>query len=248
MTKKLEGKVAIVTGAGAGIGQAAALRLASEGAAVVCLDIVSTAETVQAIEGQHGRATGVRCDVSLEEDWAAAREAALQVNGRIDILVNVAGISPGDSFLDMKMETLDKVYAVNLRGTVLGMREVLPLMVEQQAGKIINISTGATLFGVPFLASYTASKGGIDAITRQAAVQFGEHNVQVNAICPGIVETGMLKTEEAKKALATTLTKIPMRRIAQPEDLAAVISFLAGPDADYVTGVVVPVDGGMAAS
>jgi NAD(P)-dependent dehydrogenase (short-subunit alcohol dehydrogenase family) len=247
MNGRLKDRVALVTGAGAGMGKATALRLAAEGAAVVCLDIRGMHETAEEVTAAGNRAVAMQCDVGREEDWRAVRDRTCEDFGRIDILANVAGLVINDTVAEMTNDRLNRLLDVNLRGPLLGMREVLPLMVAQQAGKVVNVSTSGTLLGAPNHASYSASKGGLNAVTLQAAVEYASCNIQINCVCPGATNTAMV-AQTPDETMAVIRSRIPAQRIAEPSELAAVIAFLASSDSDYLSGAIIPADGGMVAS
>ena len=242
----LAGAAAIVTGAASGMGRATALHAALEGAAVVCVDVVASDAVVEEIERTGGTAVAVAGDVRDPATWGRATGLALERFGRIDLLANVAGISPGpgeDTIVDQTEEGWQRVLDINLTAAWLGMRAVLPAMVEQRAGRIVNVASVAAVVGLPMLAAYTASKAGLAGLTRQAAVDYGRFGIRVNAVAPGDIDTPMSagNAPEVKEAL---LRRNPARRQGLAEEVAWVIVFLAGPGADFVNGQLLPVDGG----
>jgi NAD(P)-dependent dehydrogenase (short-subunit alcohol dehydrogenase family) len=242
---KLSGKVAVVTGAASGIGRATARRAAAEGAAVVCADIADPGETVSQIAGEGGRAAVVEHDVRRAESWARLVDRARSELGPIDLLANVAGIvaSGTDTAIDQDEAEWDRVLETNLKGTWLGMRSVLPGMVERGRGAIVNIASEAALIGIPGLLSYTASKGGVAGLTRQVAIEYVKQGVTVNAIAPGFIRTAI--QDGMDQALLDDMAAgIPIGRFGAPEDIAASVVHLFSADGAYITGQVLAVDGG----
>jgi NAD(P)-dependent dehydrogenase (short-subunit alcohol dehydrogenase family) len=246
--RMLEDKVAIVTGAGSGIGKAIAQRFAAEGALVVASD-VSGAEQHTAREiGE--RAVAVRADVSRVDEVRALIESTVSTFGRIDTLVNNAGIE-GDqaTTADCSEENFDRVIAVNLRGVFLGMKYALPVMLRGGGGSIINVASVAGLVGFPNIPAYCASKGGVVQLTRTGALEYARQHVRVNAICPGVIWTPMVErfsrdTEEGRQQMEQME---PVGRLGTPEDVAAMAVYLASDESAFVTGTALPVDGGMIA-
>lgn len=250
----LAGKVAIVTGAAQGIGQACALRLAGEGAKVAVCDVngAGAAEVVDAIAIEGGHAESVRCDVSKPEDVAAALDSTLRAYGRVDVLVNNAGILDDAPFLDLGLEELDRVLSVNLRGAFLMAQAAARQMVRQgrstpdgSAGAIVNMSSINEKFGLPDHVAYSISKGGISQLTRAAAVALAPHGIRVNAVGPGTIDTPILAGVIKDAAFRSkVLSRTPLGRFGRPEEIAAVVAWLASDEASYVTGTTVFADGG----
>ncbi len=249
---RLADKVAIITGAGGGMGRTAALMFAAQGARVVVAEYgeEAGAETVRLVETQGGQASLVRVDVSREADAKAMVDHAIDRFGRVDVLYNNAGIMPeaDHSVTDTEVAVWDQVMAVNVRGVFLGCKYAIPRMVEQGSGSVINIASFVALVGcsVPQDA-YTASKGALLALTRSLAVQFGPHGVRTNAICPGPVETPLLmdwlvKDEEAKRI---RLARNPTGRFGKPEEIVNMAVYLASDESRWTNGAQLVVDGGI---
>ena len=239
---RLSGKVAIVTGAGIGQGKATALRLAREGAAVIAAD-VSGAEKDTAAEIGEG-VLPFHCDVTQEADFEATIAAAVEEFGRLDVLCNVAGIADGGLITDVTQEQYDKMMNVDLRGVLFGMKHALRAMVAAgNGGAIINWSSAGGLNGTPFTAVYSAAKAGVISVTKAAAVEYGDKNIRVNALCPGFIHTEIM----GAFAPPGILEKAALLRGGQADEVAEVAAFLASDKASYVSGAIIPVDGGWSA-
>jgi len=245
---KLANKVALITGAGSGIGRACAMLFASEGAqiAVVDIDEPTAAETERLIRNQGGEAIAIRADVGQPEDVQAMVESTVKRFGTVDVLFNSAATEGPICFAaQISLEQFDRIMAVNLRGTWLGMKYVLPLMMEKRSGSIINISSLAGLKATPGGAAYCASKFGVIGITEAVAIEYGKYNIRANCIVPGWIETPMVHRLFGDKLPASSATAAPLRRVGQPEDVAKAALFLISDDAAYITGTVFTVDGGI---
>lgn len=261
MADRLVDKVAIVTGAGSGIGRAAASRFATEGAAVVCADVKDGQTTADAIKAGGGRAVGLDVDVTVADDTERMAATALEEFGRIDALYANAGIAGTGTALDCTPEMWDRVMAVNLTGVWLSMRAVLPDMTDRGSGSIINQASIGGLVGVPGIAPYAAAKAGVIGLTRQAAIDFGGANVRINAIAPGTAPTPLVtETYEQRAgitgkadpdpdaALQRAAQRYPLNRLGTVDEIANIALFLASDEASFVTGSVYVVDGGMTAA
>ncbi|MFI5610251.1 SDR family NAD(P)-dependent oxidoreductase [Amycolatopsis sp. NPDC051903] len=240
--------VALVTGAAQGIGRATAIRLAQDGSHVVCADIQDCADTVRDIKADGGSGEGVVLDVRVAAAWADAVGDVLGRLGRIDYLANVAGVVnmiSEDSVVGLTEEAWDDVIGTDLKGPWLGMRAVIPGMIERGGGRIVNISSLAALRGLPNLASYSAAKGGVAALTRQAAFEYAERNILINAIAPGTIDTPILAdiTPEMKQANANAHL---IRRLGRPEEIASMVAYFFR-EGSFLTGLVYAVDGGWSA-
>jgi 3-oxoacyl-[acyl-carrier protein] reductase len=247
MAGDLTGKVAVVTGGGQGIGKALALGLAGAGAAVVTADVLAenAASTARQIVADGGRALGVRVDVSKRAQVKAMIDSAIAELGRVDILINNAGVFPRGMVLDLEDETWDAVMDVNLRGTFLCSQAAARVMVAQgEGGRIINFASVAAFRPTSNGAHYAASKAGIVAFTRNMAFEVAEHQITVNAIAPGLTDTAQPRYGMTEEEIAASGPTIPLGRIAQPEDMLPTILFLCGPGGGYITGQTHHVNGG----
>ena len=244
--KRLEGKIAVITGAGRGIGAALARRFAAEGASVILNSLSdSAAKVAEDITASGGKAIAVQGDVSKADDVARIIEAAVATFGRIDILVNNAGITRDGLVMRMSEEDWDAVLDTNLKSVYLCCRAALrPMLKSRNGGRIINLSSVTGLAGNVGQANYAASKAGIIGLTKSLAKELATRQVTVNAIAPGYIATDMAAqmTDQAKQSM---LNRIPLGALGSPEDVAAVAAFLASDEAHYITGQTLTVDGGM---
>jgi NAD(P)-dependent dehydrogenase (short-subunit alcohol dehydrogenase family) len=254
MTGKLAGKVAVVTGAGSGIGRAAATLFAREAAVVVIIDLVAQAakETAAEITEAGGQAISVGADISAPGQVENAFTQIHSEYGRVDVLYNNAGVNSSGSVIDATDEDWDRSFAVNAKGTFLCSRAAARLMVQTGGGSIVNQGSVAAVVGVANFASYCASKGAVVALTRSMSVDLAPRGVRVNAICPGTVYTPLMEPMlrargggDMAAGMALTVAKYPIGRLGTPEEIAAVALFLASDDSSFLTGSVVTADGGM---
>jgi 2-hydroxycyclohexanecarboxyl-CoA dehydrogenase len=243
---RLDDKVTIVTGAGRGIGRGIVEKLAAEGAKVVVSDVdeESARETAGAIGGG---AVGLRADVTSKESVEAMVEEVVDRFGRVDVLVNNAGWDKVEPFLKSNESDWERVIAINLYGTLHCCKAVLPVMVEQEYGKVVNIGSDAGRVGSSGEAVYSAAKGGIISFTKTLAREMARYKINVNCICPGPADTPLFAEigEENPKLKEALQKAIPFRRLALPQDLANAVTFLASDEAEYITGQTLSVSGGL---
>jgi len=246
----LEGKAGLVTGAASGIGRACAVRFGAEGASVVVSDLESSREageeTVREIVEAGGTAGFFPCDVSQSDDNRALVAHVVERHGRLDFAHNNAGIGVHERFHETSDEDFDRVIAVNLRGTFLGMKHQIAQMLSGGGGAIVNTSSNAGLMAVAGLSAYTASKHGILGLTKNAAVEYANDGIRVNAVCPGAIMTPLM-TELPPERAAEILAPQAMTRAGDPAEVAAAVVWLCSDDASFVTGVALPVDAGSVA-
>jgi NAD(P)-dependent dehydrogenase (short-subunit alcohol dehydrogenase family) len=244
---KLEGKVAVLTGAGSGMGRASALLFAEAGAKVVCADVSGQEEATAKEIGPN--AIAVHADVSRPEDVQNMISAAVTTFGRLDVLFNNAGLSGPHALLEnTDDDVLERLYSVNLRGVLLGMKYAIPALRASGGGSIISTASAMGLVGRGEQAAYGATKGGVVALTKNAAVDHGHENIRVNCICPGMIYTGMAGAPaDNMDAVPDRQIPVPMRRYGSPREIATAALFLACDDSSYITGVALPVDGGYVA-
>jgi 2-hydroxycyclohexanecarboxyl-CoA dehydrogenase len=244
MTRSLQGRVAIVTGGGSGIGRAIAIRLAEDTAKIAIWDInaAGAEETAQAIRDAGGTALAITADCSDKAAIKAAADQTRAALGPVAILVNNAGIAPFNAFLDTDDDLFDKVIRINLKGPWLMTKEVLPDMLSAGWGRVINITSSSVQTGSPAQGHYVSSKGGLMGMTKALALEYAAAGVTFNMIPPGFIDTPMLRAAPIDAdAFAQTL---PMKRVGQPEDIAAAAAYLASEEASYITGQTISTNGG----
>lgn len=257
MSQLLEGRIAVVTGAARGIGRAVGRTLAEHGAAVVAMDLDEPQgrQTVAELQRQWPETSFLRCDVSSEEDVGRAVAAAMERHGRVDILVNNAGINSFDRVPIHEYPTgeWDRILSVDLSGAFFMSRAVSRHMVRQKSGRIVNIGSVAGLVPLRLQTAFIAAKGGMTNMTRSMALELGAHGITVNLVAPGPVATeGWIALVNNPKSgfgpkLESLLSHIPLGRPGRPEEIAAAVRFLVSPDASYINGAVLTVDGGWSA-
>lgn len=247
--KRLEEKVAIVTGSARGIGRGIVEKFVSEGARVVVADILEDAarETAEALKARGAEAIAVPVDVTSKESVDEMVERTVRHFSRVDILVNNAGWDKVEPFIDNDVAVWDRIIRINLYGTLFGCKAVLPHMIEQGYGKIVNIGSDAGRVGSTGEAVYSATKGGVIAFTKTLAREMARHRINVNCVSPGPADTPLFAEVGSynPKIRDALIRAIPFRRLALPEDLANAVAFLASDEAAYITGQTLSVSGGL---
>ena len=246
MADRLKGEVAIVTGAAAGIGQAFSVAMAAEGASLVLADLVEADDTKAQIEAAGGTAISIIADVSDENAMNSMAGVATEAFGKIDILVNNAGIYPLAPIEETDLDLWNRIISVNLTGTFLATRAVVPSMKSAGKGKIINISSGTFYMGTPGASAYVATKGGVIGMARSLARELGDHGIQVNCIAPGLTTTPGVNNSMADEMRDGIVAMQSVKRREVPEDMVGALLFLTSSDSDFMTGQVMLVDGGVA--
>jgi NAD(P)-dependent dehydrogenase (short-subunit alcohol dehydrogenase family) len=253
----VNGKIAIITGAGSGIGRATAVLFAERGARVMCADIDAEAAeaTAENIRQRGHEAAAARVDVSSAADAKRMIDDTVATWGRLDILFNNAGVLFHRSLPEVEEDDWDRMLGVNLKGVFFGCKYALPVIAAGGGGAIVNTASDAGLRGLDGLTAYCASKGGVVQLTKAAAIEWAPHNIRVNCVCPGAVKTGMTTPymEAALQREAITEQQYwervgrshPLGRVAEPEDIAQAVLFLASDASSFITGVALPVDGGL---
>ncbi|WP_411887038.1 SDR family NAD(P)-dependent oxidoreductase [Hydrocarboniphaga effusa] len=245
LARRFENKVALVTGAGAGIGRAVALRLVEEGARVFAVSRGDNVEELAALHPQ--RIIAHRADVGVPEQIEAMVAACVERCGRIDVLCNNAGISHGGTPLhEIDLELWDQIMDVNLRGAFVVLKHVLPVMMRQRSGSIVNMSSVGGMRPAVGSAAYIVGKAGLNMLTRIAALEYVDHGIRINAVAPGTIRTPLV--ERSGAALIEFKESVtPMHRLGTPEEIAALTAFLASDEASYITGAIYAIDGGRCA-
>jgi NAD(P)-dependent dehydrogenase (short-subunit alcohol dehydrogenase family) len=246
----LSGKVAFITGGANGIGRAAALAFAREGANVVVADVSEqeNKETARLIEEKGGRALAVRCDVMRTEDVKAALDKAVETFGRLDFAFNNAAIEPRKPAptADYDLEDWERIIAIDLRGVFLCMKHEIPLMLKNGGGAIVNTSSGAGVIGIKGSPAYTAAKHGVIGLTRATALDYAAQNIRVNVVCPGYIDTPMMArfTGGTAEGRARVISEEPIGRMGRPEEIANAVVWLCSDAAGFFIGSAVVIDGG----
>ena len=252
MAGLVQGKVALVTGGGSGIGRAASLALAKEGANVAVSDVVVAGgeETVRLIKATGSEVTFIKADVAKAAEVEALIKKVVEIHGRLDCAVNNAGVEGAmTSTVDCSEENFDRIIAVNLKGVWLCMKHEIPQMLKQGGGAIVNTASVAGLVGFQGLPAYVASKHGVNGLTKTAALEYAKQGIRVNAVCPGVIQTPMLdRLFTSQPGVSETIAAMePVGRLGKPEEIAAAVVWLCSDASSFVTGLPMAVDGGLIA-
>jgi NAD(P)-dependent dehydrogenase (short-subunit alcohol dehydrogenase family) len=249
---RLQDKVALITGSGSGIGKATALLFGREGAKVMSVDLMAdTAQaTAREIKDGGGQADSLQADVSVAADVERMVSTTVERFGRLDVLVNNAGIEVVMPIVQVPEEMWDRLIDVNLKGVFLGCKYAIPQMIKQGGGAIVNTASIAGLRGFATFGTYSASKGGVVLLTKTLAVEYAAFNIRINCVCPGIIRTPMLErgltaVPNPEEALELFRQAHPLGRLGEPEEVAQAMLFLASDEASFITGVPLPIDGGI---
>jgi NAD(P)-dependent dehydrogenase (short-subunit alcohol dehydrogenase family) len=242
---ELDGKVAVITGAGSGMGRASSQVFVREGAKVLAADISGGEEETAAALGD--AVVACRVDVTKEADVEAMFAAALEAFGRVDAVLNVAGIGAGGMLADTTMEEYDRIFDVNLRGVLLGTKHGIKTMTASGGGAIVNWSSIGGLGASLGTSVYSATKAGVISFTKNAAIEYGTQGIRANAICPGFIETEMSGGPGAGERFPQMIQATGLKRAGQPEEVAELACFLASDRASYISGAIIPIDGGSTA-
>lgn len=252
---RLKDKVALITGAASGIGKSTSVLFGQEGAKVMCVDVNGDGadQVAHQIADSGGEAASLTVDVAREEDVQRMVRETVERWGRLDVLYNNAGIGFGGPVTQVAEEEWDRLIDINLKGVFLGCKHAIPEMAKQGGGAIVNTASDAGLRGVSFLSTYCASKGGVVLLTKSLAVEWARQGIRVNCVCPGVIQTPILEpflsqAGTGREAVLERMAQMhPLGRVGQPEEVARAVLFLASDEASFITGVALPVDGGLEA-